>query len=35
MLTVYTSSETKALKNIKVDYEFPENGISPWAQLDE
>ena len=34
MLTVYTSSETKALKNIKADYEFPENSISPWAQLD-
>ena len=29
MLTVYTSSETKALNNIKADYEFPENDISP------
>ena len=34
MLTVYTSSEAKALENIKVDYEFPENGISPWEQLE-
>ena len=34
MLTVYTSGETKELHNIKADYEFPENGISPWAQLD-
>ena len=34
MLTVYTSSEAKALENIKVDYEFPENSISPWEQLE-
>ena len=34
MLTVYTSSEAKALENIKVDYEFPENNISPWEQLE-
>ena len=34
MLTVYTSSEAKALVNIKVDYEFPENNISPWEQLE-
>ena len=34
MLTVYTSSESKALENIKVDYEFPENSISPWEQLE-
>jgi hypothetical protein len=34
MLTVYTSSEAKALENIKVDYEFPENSISPWDQLE-
>ena len=34
MLTVYTSSETKAIENIKVDYEFPENSISPWEQLE-
>ena len=34
MLTIYTSSEAKALENIKVDYEFPENGISPWEQLE-
>lgn len=34
MLTVYTSSEAIALKNIKVDYEFPENGVSAWEQLE-
>lgn len=34
MLTVYTSDETKALENIKADYEFPENGISAWEQLE-
>ena len=34
MLTIYTSSEAKALENIKVDYEFPENSISPWEQLE-
>lgn len=34
MLTVYTSIEAKALKNIKVDYEFPENGVSAWNQLE-
>jgi hypothetical protein len=34
MLTVYTSSEAKALENIKVDYEFPENSISPCEQLE-
>jgi hypothetical protein len=34
MLTIYTSSESKALENIKVDYEFPENSISPWEQFE-
>ena len=34
MLIVYTSSESKALENINVDYEFPENSISPWEQLE-
>ena len=34
MLTVYTSSEAIALKNIRVDYEFPENGLSAWEQLE-
>jgi len=33
-MIVYTSSEAKALENIKVDYEFPENSISPWEQLE-
>ena len=34
MLRVYTSSEAISLKNIKVDYEFPENGVSAWEQLE-
>lgn len=34
MLTVYTGNHTNALKDVKVTYEFPENSLSPYEQLE-
>jgi len=34
MLKIYTSNNSKGLENIKATYEFPENGLSPWEQID-
>lgn len=33
MLKIYTSNESRGLVNIQADYEFPENGLSPWEQI--
>jgi len=34
MLKIHTSNNSKGLENIKATYEFPENGLSPWEQID-
>jgi hypothetical protein len=33
MLKIHTSNNSKGLENIKATYEFPENGLSPWEQI--
>lgn len=34
MLKVYTGNTAKVLEDLKCTYEFPENGMSPWEQLE-
>ena len=34
MLKIYTGNNSKSLKGIKAKYEFPENGLSGWEQID-
>lgn len=34
MLKIYTGNNSESLKGIKAKYEFPENGLSGWEQID-
>lgn len=34
MLIVYIASDSKEFDNMEFTYRFPENGLSPWEQLD-
>lgn len=34
MLKVYTGDCKDSFKDIEATYDFPENGLSPWEQLD-